>query len=410
MNLDELVLPYLPMEDPAFASNPYPYLDAARQDHQWLARCAFGYVVHQYSAIQDLLWMDGPMISSYEGIVATMGAKNTPWGDWTERHMLSAQGERHKRLRDTLVPKFTPRQANANRELMREVISALLDQWAPKGEFDFEEFASLFPISVMCTMIGADPSVIPSLKDSMEALGLSASMLREHVPALQTAYVHMDVYVQQLVADRRAGKRLREDRDLLDDLLEAVAGGGLTERELYDLLVFLFVAGFDTSKNMLTLIMNKLLDNPAMYERCAEDPDYCRKVMEETFRYYSPASIPRVTTQDITYRDVTIPAGTTLFFPVSVAGRDPTAIDSPDEFNPDRVHENRHMAFGRGMHICLGQFIARAQIQEGLHLIAQRIKNPRRAGPSSWRPFFGVWGMRGLPIAFTPAITSESVG
>ena len=132
MNLDELVLPYLPMEDPAFASNPYPYLDAARQDHQWLARCVFGYVVHQYSAIQDLLWMDGPMISSYEGIVATMGAENTPWGDWTERHMLSAQGERHKRLRDTLVPKFTPRQANANRELMREVISALLDRGCVK--------------------------------------------------------------------------------------------------------------------------------------------------------------------------------------------------------------------------------------------------------------------------------------
>jgi len=79
----------------------------------------------------------------------------------------------------------------------------------------------------MCTMIGADPSVIPSLKDSMEALGLSASMLREHVPALQTAYVHMDVYVQQLVADRRAGKRLREDRDLLDDLLEAVNRPGI---------------------------------------------------------------------------------------------------------------------------------------------------------------------------------------
>ena len=60
-----------------------------------------------------------------------------------------------------------------------------------------------------------------------------------------------------------------------------------------------------------------------------------------------------------------------------------------------------------GMHICLGQFIARAQIQEGLHLIAQRICAPKRAGPSGWRPFYGVWGMRGLPIRFTPAPARE---
>jgi cytochrome P450 len=403
MNLKELDLPYLPMEEPSFASNPYPHLEKARQQHPWLARCAFGYAVHQFTAIDDLLRMDGPMMSSYADLVLAMGAENTPWGDWTQRHMLSAQGEQHKRLRDTLVPKFTPRQANANRALMREVITRLLDEWTPKGQFDFEEFASLFPISVMCTMIGAPTSVIPELKQSMEALGLSASMLREHVPALQKAFVHMDGFVQRLVADRRAGQRHREQRDLLDDLIDATARGGMTDRELYDLLVFLFVAGYDTSKNMLTLIMNQMLDHPAVYERCAESLDYCRKVMDETFRYYTVASIPRVTTQDVTYRDVTIPAGTNLFFTVSVSGRDPTAIERPDEFDPDRVWDKRHLAFGRGMHICLGQFIARAQIEEGLHLIAQRIKQPKRAGSSSWRPFFGVWGLRGLPITFTPA-------
>jgi cytochrome P450 len=70
------------------------------------------------------------------------------------------------------------------------------------------------------------------------------------------------------------------------------------------------------------------------------------------------------------------------------------------------------MAFGMGVHICLGQFIARAQIEEGLHLIAQRIRNPRRVGTSAWRPFFGVWGLKGLPIEFDPAPARalESVG
>src|SRR6516165_10384534 len=175
MNLTELHLPYLPMEDPAFSRNPYPYLEQARTMHPWLARGAFGYVVHQYKAIQDLLRQDGPMQSAYDGIVEVMGARNTPWGDWTERHLLAAQQERHLRMRNVLAPKFTPRQANENRGLMQQVISELLDEWVPRGAFDFEEFASYFPITVMCTVIGASPEAIPSLRASLEALGLSAS-------------------------------------------------------------------------------------------------------------------------------------------------------------------------------------------------------------------------------------------
>ncbi|RYE60864.1 MAG: cytochrome P450, partial [Hyphomicrobiales bacterium] len=69
----------------------------------------------------------------------------------------------------------------------------------------------------------------------------------------------------------------------------------------------------------------------------------------------------------------------------------------------DRAEGNPHMAFGAGPHICLGQFIAKAQIEEGLHLIAQRLRKPKIAGPYSWRPFPGVWGLHGLPIEFEPA-------
>src|SRR5690606_26323859 len=127
------------------------------------------------------------------------------------------------------------------------------------------------------------------------------------------------------------------------------------------------------------------------------------KVVEENFRYLTTSTIPRRVTRDIDYRDVLIPEGTLLFFPVSIAGRDATAIENPEAFDPDRDQTRKHMALGMGVHICLGQFIARAQIEEGLHLIAQRIRNPRRTGPSGWRPFYGVWGLKGLPIEFDPA-------
>jgi len=400
MSLAELDLPYLAMEQPEFAANPVPHFAAARQKHPWLARCSAGYVVHQYAAIKDLVMRNDEFRGSYDGIVELMGAKATPWGRFTEAQMLAHDGEYHKKLRNVLAVKFLPKQANANRPLMREVISSLLDEWAPKQAFDFEEFASYFPITVMCRMIGASPTVVPGIRKSLEALGLGFSMNRDHLPALQEAIVVLDNFVQQLVAERRAGQRPASGPDLLDSLVELPQEGRMTDRELYDVLIFLFVAGYDTSKNVLTMMMNLLLDRPEIYRRCADDLAYCGPVVEEALRFNSPATILRMTTKDVVYRDVLLPQGAMMFFPVSVAGRDPSAFDDPERFDPERERENKQIAFGRGTHICLGQFIARAQLEEGLHLIAQRIRNPRRAGPSQWRPFYGVWGMKGLPIEF----------
>jgi cytochrome P450 len=234
-------------------------------------------------------------------------------------------------------------------------------------------------------------------------------MDKNHLPALQRAMHVLDTFSQELVAKRRKNRLPAGQEDLLEILLNTLDGGGLSERELYDLLIFLFVAGYDTSKNALTLMMNVLIERPDLYKRCAEDAEFCRKVVEENFRYLTTSTIPRVVTSDITYRDVLIPAGTVLFFPVSISGRDP-AFDNAEAFDPERdQNQKRHITFGRGAHICLGQFIARAQIEEGLHQIAQRILNPRRTGSSAWRPFYGVWGLKGLPIAFDQAPAMETV-
>jgi cytochrome P450 len=399
----ELDLPHLAMEDPAFADDPFSRFAAARERHPWLAKAAFGYVVTDYEAIKDLLSMDDRFRTAHEGVVALMQAEGSAWGRFQREQILALSGDAHKRIRDVLAPMFTPRAANEHRQLMRQVVSDLLDEWAPKGAFDFEEFSSYFPVTVMCSLIGASPSELPRLRSSLEALGLSFNLIPDFLPKLEEGMETLDAFVRQLVADRRAGQRLNDQRDLLDALVEANDAGDLSDDELYNLLVFLFVAGYDTSKNVLTLIMHVLLDRPDDYVRCGQDRAFCAKVLEETLRYHNPATVPRLANEDLVYRDVAFPKDTMLFFPVSVAGRDPKAIPDPETFQPERVHDNRHMAFGRGMHICLGQFIARAQIEEGLHLIAQRITAPKLAGPVGHRPFPGVWGIRGLPIAFTPA-------
>jgi cytochrome P450 len=232
----------------------------------------------------------------------------------------------------------------------------------------------------------------------------------QYVPAFQDAIVKLDAVIDELVANREQGKDPpRQIPDLLDVLVKAKADGGLTHRELGDLLIFLLVAGYDTSKNVLTMTMHRLLDKPDIYRRCGEDVTYARKVIDESMRFHSPSSTPRRLSGDITYRDVVIPKGTTLWIPWAIVARDAIAIPNADEFQPERDDRNPHLGFAAGAHMCLGQHIARAQLEEGLHLMAQRITKPKSTGPGSWRPFTGVWGINGLPITFEPAPAREKV-
>jgi cytochrome P450 len=403
--LAELDLPHLAVDDPAFGADAVRYFTEARAKHPWLAKSNVGYYVHEFTAIRELLGQDDKLRPAYDGIVEQLGAHGTAWGRFTEEQMISLPADKHRRLRDTFVTKFTPRSANQLRPMMQATIKRLLDEWAPKGQFDFEEFASYFPISNLFTMVGAPIKEIPGIRSSLETLGAALAMDKNRMPATQEAYARLEDLVQRLIAERRAHPDAGNAEDLLHLLINTGDEGGIAERQLADLLIFFFIAGYDTSKNVLTHTMYLLLQHPRIYERCGVERDYCPKVLEEALRYYNPGSVPRFTSEDLVFRDVLIPKDTMLWFTVNICGRDPGTFNDPDTFNPDRTIEpnKRHVAFSLGKHMCLGQFIARAQLQEALHQIPQRIRNPRLAGKVGWRPFPGTWGMKGLPIEFTPA-------
>jgi cytochrome P450 len=240
----------------------------------------------------------------------------------------------------------------------------------------------------------------------METMGLAFSLDPTRLPALNEAVVHMEEFCEDLIAERQAKPRAADgEGDLLDMLLAASEEENILHRRLVDLLVFLFVAGYDTSKNVFTYMMRLMMDHPAIYRRCAEDYEYCRKVVEEALRVFNPSSTFRFTTQDVVYRDVLLPKDTMIYFTLNVSGRDPTAFDDANTFDPERAIDpaRRQLGFGMGKHMCLGQYIARAQLQEGIHLVAQHMHDPKPAGEIGWRPFPGVWGIKGLPIEFTPA-------
>jgi cytochrome P450 len=174
------------------------------------------------------------------------------------------------------------------------------------------------------------------------------------------------------------------------------------------MVMFFFIAGYDTSKNVMTYTMYTLLSHPDIYQRCGESYEYCRKLIEEALRYFNPGTAFRFVDKDMVYRDVLLKKDTMLFFPLSVSGQDPGSFANATVFDPDRITDpnKRHIDFGLGKHMCLGQHLARAQLEEAFHQIPQRLKGPKLAGEFGWRPFYGTWGLKGLPIRFTPTAAS----
>jgi cytochrome P450 len=399
LSINELDLPHLAIEQPEFAADPMPRFEAARRAHPWIAKCGVGYVVTDYVAMKEILHKDESLRMPSPEIVGLMGAHGTGWGRFTEEMMLSKSGVDHARLRGAVAAAFTPRSVNRLRGVMKDVVTELLDEWAPKGAFDFAEFAANFPIQVMFGLIGADPALLTGIRSALEVQGSSFSLEPWRMPVIEESYQLLWGFVEQVIAARGpdAGKG-----DLLDDLIAANTCGAINDEELRIMLIFLFAAGYDTSKNLLTLTMHSMLDAPEIWARCAEDRPFCDKVVEEQLRLASPSNIYRLVTHAFEYRGVRFPEGVMLILPLTISGRDPGVFQKPMGFEPDRGSTDRHLAFGRGMHICLGQYLARAQAEEGLHLMAQRITRPRLTGEITWRPFPGVWGIKSLPIAFEP--------
>jgi cytochrome P450 len=395
-------IPVLPVETPEFAADANPFLEEAREQHPWLARFSQGYVVHGYDQLCELFADDVNLAPGFGPIVDFYGVRGTMWARFMEEIVIAVGGDTHKRLRSSVVRHFTPRRANREREMMQQVINQLLDEWAPQGEFDFAIFASYFPVSVMCGLLGVSTEPIPRIRDALENQLKSLTMDPSTKPLFMAGWEVLWEFADTTVKEREASGEFDED-SLLDAIIAAKNEGKLDETEARFMLLTVVVAGYDTSKNQFGVTMDLLLDRPEMYQRCAEDLQFCRAVVEESLRHTAIASPVRTAAHDFTYEGFTFRKGDMLVMAPPLANRDPSKFPQPAEFDPERENRDRHVAFGRGEHICLGQFQARNQLQEGLHLIARRLRNPRRLAPTEWRPFLGAWGPKTLPIAFDPA-------
>ena len=397
-------LPVLPVESAAFAANPAPYLREAQGRHPWLARFSQGYVVHGHKAVCDLLADDENLHSGFGPVIDFYQARGTMWGRFMDEIIMARPGSspEHKRLRVSIGKALTPRRAQEARAMVGRIVENLLDAWAPGGAFDFFEFASFIPVSAAFGLIGISTGSVPSIRGALENQLLSVTLDPKAKPLFMAGWDTMWKFADELVSEREAKGDFGGDK-LLDALIAAKQAGQLDETELRFMLLTLIFGGYDTTRNQLTVTMKLAMEHPDIYARCARDLKYCGKVADEALRHTPTVSPFRRAARDFAYDGFRFREGDTLVIAIPLSGHDRTVFAEPDQFDPARPNANRHAGFGRGGHICVGQFLARVLMEETLHRVARRLRNPRVEGEIEWRAFLGAYGLKRLPIAFDPA-------
>jgi cytochrome P450 len=311
-------------------------------------------------------------------------------------HMLHVDAPGHTRLRRLVQKAFTPRRA-ALRPRAEEIAADLLDALAAaRGDVVdlLDAYARPLPIAVLCELLG-----IPVADRAWIAVTVAAYDQRGEHDRVER---ELAAYFAELIAARRA----EPGDDLVSALVAARdnegAGDGLTESELLGTVYLLVMAGFDTTVNLIASGTLALLTHPGELARLRQDPSLLPAAVEELLRFTSPVNHAndRFTTEDVAVGDVVIPAGEWVFPAISSANRDPAQFPDPDRLDLGR-DTSGHVAFGHGVHHCLGAPLARMEAEVALGALLARFPRISLAVPPSelrWRPVSLMNGLESLPV------------
>jgi cytochrome P450 len=296
----------------------------------------------------------------------------------TEQHMLSANPPDHTRLRKLVTAAFTRRRIEALEPRIREIAAGLLDEMAAAGDrVDLvDAYSYPLPITVICELIGI-PAVRREDFRHWSSVFVNASMhtAEEYVEAttLMLGFVH------ELIAQ----KQQAPTDDLLSGLIAARDGGDfLSEDELTSMIFLLLAAGHETTVSLITNGVHALLRHPDQLELLKAEPDRLPAAVEELLRYDGPlqAAIPYVAQAPIEVAGNRIEAGEVLVFALLPANRDPRKVERPDDLDITRA-DTGHLAFGHGIHHCLGAPLARLEGRIALGMLFERFPELRLADP-----------------------------
>ena len=375
-------------------------LSSIAQD-SWIAKGLFAYPIFNYedclAILRDRRWHSAAALAAI-----AFGVDDPRLSEDRQPSILSSEGEVHTRLRRLVAPSFSPRAADRLRPFMREVMNSLIDPIVAQGHCDLAvDICEHYPIPIICELLGAPKSDWQFFSRVAEdVLRIFDANNANEIDLILAAQADLDAYVRQLISERRSSPA----DDLITSLIAAEeAGDKLNENELVSMVEAVIIGGTDTTRNQLGCSVALFAEHPEQWKLLAERPELAGKAVEETMRYFGAVrSTGRFASEDIEYKGVLFPKGTLVVPSLVLANRDGAVFNEPNTFDITREPAGQpQMTFGAGIHYCLGAALARAEQQEALPLLAQRLPNLRINGDVIWKPStVAIFGPENLPIAF----------
>ncbi|HWC98659.1 MAG TPA: cytochrome P450 [Candidatus Sulfopaludibacter sp.] len=306
----------------------------------------------------------------------------------------------HTKLRALISQAFTPRMVANLEPRIREISGELLDRVMARDEMDLvADYSTPLPMRVISEMIGMPPEDLPLFQrwsNTILKLSYTRAGGEDAASALQAfmaAAAEMRDYLEEV----------QPKDNLLAQLRAAeVDGARLTREEILGFFQLLVVAGQETTTGLLNNAVLCLMENPGELEKLRRDMDQLPSAIEEVLRYRSPLQwMMRTPRRDVEVHGTLIPAGKLVLPMIGSANHDEAQFTEPDRFDIRR-DPNAHVAFGHGIHFCLGAPLSRLEARIGLTDILQRFRHFEPAGGEAWkpRPALHVYGPASLPVRF----------
>lgn len=319
------------------------------------------------------------------------------------RDLLSSDPPDHTRLRALVNQAFTPKRIKDLEPRINEIAGELLDQVRDKGRMEFMmDFAVPFPIIVIAELLGVPPddrrefrAWSNALIRGIDAVGRGEDAQQKAMEAGQSLLIYMGALIQK--------RRAEPEDDLISALTVARDGAdALSEDELVSMCQLLLIAGHETTVNLLGNGLLNVLRHRDQWELLRRHPDYLESAVEEMLRYESPVqrATARFTSEPIEIAGQAIPPGQQVSAVIGAANRDPAHFADPDRFDITR-QPNPHLAFGRGIHFCLGAPLSRAETRIAFGRLLAEFPGLMLASDSAdWNGNTFLRGLSSLPVTW----------
>jgi cytochrome P450 len=294
-------------------------------------------------------------------------------------NMIDSDGRAHTRFRNAAGKAFTPRRIRQLEPFIKEVATSLVDGFIDDHKAEMiSQFAYPLPLEVALFLIGIPKEDMPRARkwSGNMAMLISSPLPEEQQVEYARDFVSFQHYFIRLVNERR--KEPRED--LISDVLQTPPGEKpFDDAELAHLFCSIIVAGHETTAQLIGNTLVILLEQPERWQALCAHPEDIPQTLEEVLRYDAPVhAFFRTAMQEATVGGITFPEGASIMVVFGSANRDETRFPHADQFDPQRS-PNHHLAFGHGVHFCLGAFLARKQGQIAFETLCQRLPNLRLA-------------------------------